>query len=97
MKKTDRRRSELREYVENRFKSIYPFKIAENGFAIFDLPDGLKMSVFSIGGKHFDSLGINYTNSPEFGDDDGDLYHIDDFETPEDLFNAMLNETKLCD
>lgn len=93
-KNKSQRCDELRQYIEDRFKKVYPFSVTEKGSSVFSLPDGLKMSVFSMSGTHFDSLGMNYKNSPEFGDDDGDLYYIDDFDTPEDLFSAMLEETK---
>ena len=93
-KNKKQRRNELRKYIEDCFKKVYPFSITENGLPVFSLPDGLKMNVFSMGGTHFDSLGMSYKNSPEFGDDDGDLYDIDSFNTPEELFKAMLEETK---
>lgn len=90
-KSLDERRTEIRKYIENRFKEIYPFREIKNK-VVFLLPDGFEMSLFSMGGLKFDCLGMNYTNSQE--DDDGDLYSIDDYETANELFNDMLEETR---
>ena len=45
-------------------------------------------------GKGFNCLGMEYGETSEVFPDDGDLYHIDDYDTPDEMFNAMLEETK---
>lgn len=52
------------------------------------------MHLFSMSGFHFDCLEMNYTNLKEHEDDDGDLYFIDDYETVDELFNDMFEETR---
>ena len=51
------------------------------------------MSVISLGGTHFDDIVMNYKSPDGWDNDDGDLYHIDDYTTIEELFSAMLSET----
>lgn len=85
------RRAQIKSYVIERFKKIYPF-ISENDTVLFRLNDEEIMKVVSLGGTHFDDLVMNYKSPND--SDDGDLYTIDDFDTPEKLFEAMLEETK---
>lgn len=90
MKNSDVRREEIKNYIINAFSKYYP----RNGNNAFVLSDKTIISVFSMGGGQFDCLGINYQNNPEFGNDDGDLYYIDDYDTVEQLFADMLEETR---
>lgn len=88
LSKTERR-AQIKEYIINRFKEIYSY--SENPLE-FTISDGSKMKVVSLGGTHFDSLVMSYKS--DYDDDDGDVYHIDDYDSPESLFTAMLEETQ---
>ena len=85
------RRAQIKSYIIEQFKKVYPFT-SENDTVLFRINDEEVMKVVSLGGTHFDALVMDYT-SP-YDSDDGDLYHIDDYETPEEMFKAMLEETK---
>jgi hypothetical protein len=85
------RRLQIKEDIIERFKSVYPNITRENKI-VFILPDKTEMKVISLGGTHFDHLVMNYKSDNV--DDDGDLYSIDDYETVEELFSEMLEETK---
>lgn len=82
---------EARSFVEEQFKKIYPFEI-KNEKVLFTLPDGSIMKVVSLGTK-FNALVMDYTSSTD--SDDGDMYYLDDYTSPEEMFIAMLEETKL--
>lgn len=85
------RRLQIKSYIIEQFKNVYPFT-SENNTVLFHINDEEVMKIVSLGGTHFDALVMDYT-SP-YDSDDGDLYHIDDYDTPEEMFNAMLEETK---
>ena len=78
--------TETKQFVENKFKEVYPYT-ERNGDVFFSLPDGCTMKVVLLGGD-FHALVLDYTV------DDGDLYFIEDYKTPDELFKAMLEETK---
>lgn len=86
------RRNEIKADLVNRFKAVFPFTV-NNNTVLFTLPDGMIMSVVSLGGTHFDDIVMNYKSPDGWDNDDGDLYHIDDYTTIEELFSAMLSET----
>ena len=83
--------NDARVFIEERFKGVYPFE-EKNGTVLFTLPDGFIMKVVSLGSK-FNALVMDYTSS--FDSDDGDTYRLEDFETPDAMFEAMLEETRL--
>lgn len=85
------RRAQIKSYIIEQFKKIYPFTF-ENDIVMFRINDEEVMKVISLGGTHFDDLVMDYTSLND--SDDGDLYTIDDYDTPEKLFEAMLAETK---
>ena len=62
----------------------------------FELPDGYICHPFIMIGDGFNNLAIEYSESIDrmrvYDSDDGDLYHPDDFESKESLFEAMLAE-----
>ena len=74
-----------------RFKEIYKYTV-DNKEIIFSVPGGYLMKIFTMHGKSFSSLGMNYKSDIE--DDDGDLFYPEDFEKFDDMFSAMLEETK---
>lgn len=77
---------EIKQFVENEFKKIYPYD-EKDGIVLFSLPDGSAMKVVLLGGD-FNALVLDYIS------EDGDLYYFDDYDTPEKIFRAMLEETK---
>lgn len=83
--------SDIKSFLVREFSKIYSFSRI-NDDTVFSLPDGLSMSIFTMHGKGFGCLGMNYkaVNS----NDDGDLYYPDDYDTPNELFLAMLEETR---
>ena len=83
--------NDARAFIEERFKGVYPFE-EKNETVLFTLPDGFIMKVVSLGSK-FNALVMDYTSS--FDSDDGDTYRLEDFETPDAMFEAMLEETRL--
>lgn len=83
----------LNKFVTEKMKSEYPYQ-EKDGDVIFSLPDGLFMRIFSMSGEHFNCLGMEYGETPDLLPDDGDLYYVGDYSTPEKLFDAMLEETK---
>lgn len=83
--------NEARSFVEEEFKKIYPFE-TKNETVLFTLPDGSIMKVVSLGTK-FNALVMDYTSSTD--SDDGDMYYLGDYTSPEEMFAAMLEETKL--
>lgn len=93
MKKTTDPITTIKAAIIDKMKSIFPFLIVD-GNIVFSLPDGLFMNVFSMKGDDFDALGMEYGEKQEYQTDDGDLYYISDYESLDDMFQAMLEETK---
>lgn len=79
--------------IIDKMKSVFPFTVID-GITVFSLPDGLFMNVFSMKGNDFDALGMEYGEKQDFQTDDGDLYFISDYESIDDMFQAMLEETR---
>lgn len=52
------------------------------------------MRLFVFRNKESDCIGMEYGESPDCFPDDGDLYYLSDFRAPNDMFYAMLEETK---
>lgn len=78
-------------FITEKLKTLFPFSESEKN-CIFLLPDGVYMRVFSMRGDSFNCLGMEYGDSPNALCDDGDLYYPQDYETPDDMLNAMLEE-----
>ena len=85
--------NDAKAYAVERLKKIFMCLPSEET-PTFILPDGTFMRVFSMHGKGFNCLGMEYGETSEVFPDDGDLYHIDDYDTPDEMFKAMLEETK---
>ena len=84
----------LREYIEEKFQKIYPYEIdKEDNRVYFDLPDGSTVRV-----DNFDknvSLVLSYwSDIDEDMRGDGDRYYLEDYDTLDDMFEAMLEETR---
>lgn len=82
---------DIKTFLEKKFSMIYSAD-KSGGDTVFSLPDGSSMRIFLMHGKKFNCLGINYKSDND--DEDGDLYYPEDFETPDDMFTAMLEETQ---
>lgn len=83
----------MKSYVETRFPEIYPFQI-ENGQTFFSLPDGSGMKIVLLNWQNENySLVMDYSSADEC--DDGDQYCIEEYDSPEALFEVMLAETEL--
>ena len=80
-----------KEYIIERMKSIYEFNIVDN-IVFFYLDQDTVMHIVTLHWKDEDSLVMDY-HSPD-DDDDGDQYFISDYETPDEMFQAMLEETR---
>lgn len=85
--------STIKAAIIDKMKSVFPFLVVD-GTTVFSLPDGLFMNVFSMRGDDFDALGMEYGENQEFQTDDGDLYYISDYQSLDDIFQAMLEETR---
>ncbi len=83
--------NDTKSFLEKKFSKIYTADQVGND-TVFSLPDGLEMTIFILHGKAFNCLGMNYRS--ETDNEDGDLYYPEDFETPDDMFTAMLEETQ---
>lgn len=93
IRKTDDLVNDAKSFIIAQMKKQYKYITSESE-PIFILNDKVFMRVFTMHGENFNCLGMEYGENPDVLSDDGDLYYIDDFGTPEDLFNAMLEETK---
>ncbi len=79
------------DYITKRFKEIYRYEEKDKQ-CLFYLPDGCTMkSVPLRWGTEF-SLVMNYISPDD--NDDGDQYWLDDYSSVDDMFDAMLEETK---
>ena len=83
--------SDTKSFLIKEFSKIYSFS-SINDDTVFSLPDGLSMRIFTMHGKGFGCLGMNYKSDDS--NDDGDLYYPDEYDTPNELFLAMLEETR---
>ena len=92
MKKTTEPVKSIKSAMIDKMKSVFPFLIVD-GTTVFSLPNGLFMNIFSMRGDDFDALGMEYGEKQEYQTDDGDLYYISDYESLDDMFQAMLEET----
>lgn len=82
---------DVKSYMEKLFCEIYIF--SKNGKeTVFHLPDGYKMKVITMHGSGFNCLIMNYKSNSD--DDDGDQFYPDDYSTPDEMFSAMLEETR---
>jgi hypothetical protein len=81
-----------RSYMITRFKEIYK-SFTKGGKTFFELSDGCTMHIDTMHSKDFECLVMVYVS--ENDNDDGDQYWPEDFETPNDMLEAMLAETKL--
>ncbi len=94
IKKTNDSVLELKAYVIGEFEKIYQFDLVNDNI-VFALSDNLFMSIDTIQwDENLFCLVMSYGESPDLRPDDGDTYYIDDYDTPEELFDAMLKETQ---
>ena len=80
-----------------KMKTIYPFSMNKRDHEVcFSLPDGLYMQFWTSRGKTSfdDAIGMEYGDRPDLLPDDGDLYYPVDYDSFEDFFNALLEETQ---
>lgn len=95
---------EVVEWVENKLADIY--EEIELAFdygheRCFLLPDGTVIHVVGMIGEKFNDIVVEYSQNMEqkrkMDTEDGDLFPIDDpeeFESPDDMFNAILEEIR---
>lgn len=83
----------IKSAIIDKMKSVFPFTVID-GITVFSLSNGLFMNVFSMKGDDFDALGMEYGENQDFQTDDGDLYFISDYKSIDDMFQAMLEETR---
>lgn len=93
LQKTNDLLNDAKDYIIEQMKQQYHYETKDNAI-IFSLPDNVFMKVFSMHGEHFNCLGMEYGSTPDLLPEDGDLYYIADYDTPEQLFYAMLAEIK---
>jgi hypothetical protein len=72
-------------------KNVYLFSEEESS-VIFEVDNDTKMKIVELTGKDENSFVMNYYSSDD--EDDGDQYYISEYDTPDELFNAMLEETQ---
>lgn len=93
IQKTDDLINDTKDFMIEQMKEYFEC-VSSQKIPTFILPDKLFMRIFAIHGKHSDCLGMEYGETPSVFPDDGDLYYISDFKTPNDMFYSMLEETK---
>ena len=97
MKWTGKSKSELKQeavrLVEEQFMSVYPYNKPNDGKIRFTIPDGSEFSVFTMDFGKSGAIGLEYFGGESDGED-GDLYYIEDYDTPEAMFAEMLEETR---
>ena len=82
---------DVKSYIEKKFCKVYG--VSENTKEpVFQLPDGNKMKIITMHGSGFECLIMNYKS--DFDDDDGDQFYPDDYSSPDEMFSAMLEETR---
>lgn len=84
----------LQEYIEERLKKIYPYEIdKEDNRIYFSLPDESVVRVDNF--KKNEVLVMSYwSDIDEDMRGDGDLYYLEDYDTLDEMFEAMLEETR---
>ena len=98
-KNANERRNELKELIIGKFKIFHPFEVIDE-VTVFTLDDGLLMDVFSMSDRDSEDgiIAMEYSeNMQDFKNhvsEDGDSYFADDYETANELFNDMLEETR---
>lgn len=90
---------EIKNMAVERMKTIYPYSERKDNIVCFSLPDGVFMQFWtSRGNTEYDNaLGMEYGNKPELLPDDGDLYYPADYDSFDEMFAAMLEETQRTD
>lgn len=81
----------VKDYLITRMKNVYLFSEEESS-VIFEVDNDTKMKIVELTGKDENSFVMNYYSSDD--EDDGDQYYISEYDTPDELFNAMLEETQ---
>jgi hypothetical protein len=85
-----------RDQIEENFKNHYPYEEdTEDHRIYFTLPDSTTFRVDRFGRKDNMALVLSYwndTNTDLCGD--GDVYYFSDYTTLDDMFEALLSETK---
>ena len=89
---------EIKNMAIERMKEVYPYSI-QKGEICFSLPDGVFMQFWMWRGEteYDNALGMEYGNRPDLLPDDGDLYYPADYDSFEEMFAAMLEETQRTD
>lgn len=75
-----------------KMKKHYNFHEAD-GKTLFELPNDTIMRIDTFYRKTESSLIMDYTSPGD--NDDGDQFYPIDFSSPDEMFEAMLEETKL--
>ena len=81
----------VKDYLITRMKNVYLFSEEESS-VIFEVDNDTKMKIVELTGKDENSFVMNYYSSDD--EDDGDQYYISEYDTPDELFYAMLEETQ---
>lgn len=87
---------EIKNMAIEQMKAIYPNNEDKDGNVCFKLPDGLFMRiwVWKSDTEYDNALGMEYGETSNLFPDDGDLYYPADYNSFDELFNAMLEETR---
>lgn len=75
----------------DKFKEVYEHH-DKNGVCYFNITDDCTMEIVRLDFKTETAWVMSY-KSPD-DDDDGDQYYPDDYSSFDDMFNAMLEETR---
>ena len=94
IRKSDDIIDDMISFVEERMSGRYSY-CERDGRRVFRLDDGSYMKLFSMRGKGFDCIGMEYGEDGALFPDDGDLYYFSDLNSPDDMFDAMLKDTMI--
>jgi len=81
----------VKSFFESKMKEHYK-SFEKNGTTCFILSHDTTMHICAFNEGTESCLVMSYKSSDD--DDDGDQYYISDYDTPDEMFKAMLEETK---
>lgn len=82
---------DMKKDVDNKFKEVYRFTESKSDGYVFTTDSDISFTVHVMGeDEPWNFLVIDYHDTGE----DGDAFYPDDYSSIDDMFKAMLEETK---
>ena len=83
--------TDMKSEIDNRFKAVYKYSESKTDGYVFKQDSGISFTVHKMGASSpWDFLVIDYHDTGE----DGDAFYPEDYSSIDDMFKAMLEETK---